>query len=83
MQMDTFEDDPEKVRKIKTAHQTIRGFSSVYKDLMKEMLEQRNLLPAAPAMAGVYTMVDNSRGVWKAPANVGLNSVIAPAVSIT
>ena len=81
--MDTFEDDPEQARKINTAHQTIRGFSGAYKDLLKEMLEQRNLLPAAPAMAGVYTMVDNSRGVWKAPANVGLNSVIAPSVSIT
>ena len=26
-------------------------------------------------MAGIYTMVDNTRGVWKAPANVGLNYV--------
>jgi phage tail sheath protein FI len=23
-------------------------------------------------MAGIYTMVDNTRGVWKAPANVSL-----------
>jgi hypothetical protein len=81
--MDAFEDDPDAARKINTAHQIIRGVSGVYKDLMKEIREQRNLLPAAPAMAGVYTMVDNSRGVWKAPANVGLNSVIAPSVSIT
>jgi phage tail sheath protein FI len=81
--MDAFEDDTDAARKINTAHQIIRGVSGVYKDLMKEIREQRNLLPAAPAMAGVYTMVDNSRGVWKAPANVGLNSVIAPSVSIT
>jgi phage tail sheath protein FI len=33
-------------------------------------------------MAGVYTMVDNSRGVWKAPANVSLNAVVSPAVNI-
>lgn len=26
-------------------------------------------------MAGIYTMVDNSRGVWKAPANVTLSYV--------
>lgn len=26
-------------------------------------------------MAGIYTMVDNTRGVWKAPANVALNYV--------
>jgi phage tail sheath protein FI len=28
-------------------------------------------------------MVDNSRGVWKAPANVSLNAVVSPAVNIT
>ena len=28
-------------------------------------------------------MVDNQRGVWKAPANVSLNGVIAPATSFT
>lgn len=81
--MDAYADDPDAARKINSAHQTMRMMSSAYKDLMKEIREQRNLLPAAPAMAGVYTMVDNSRGVWKAPANVGLNSVIAPSVSIT
>ncbi len=32
-------------------------------------------LPPSPAMAGVYAAVDGSRGVWKAPANVSLNSV--------
>ena len=42
-----------------------------------------NLLPPASAMAGVYTMVDNSRGVWKAPANVSLNEVVSPSVNIT
>ena len=34
-------------------------------------------------MAGVYTAVDNTRGVWKAPANVSLNSVLAPNVNIS
>jgi len=34
-------------------------------------------------MAGIYASVDNSRGVWKAPANVALNSVIKPTVVIT
>ena len=28
-------------------------------------------------------MVDNSRGVWKAPANVSLNGVVSPAVNIS
>jgi phage tail sheath protein FI len=47
------------------------------------MVEFLNRLPPAAAMAGVYTMVDNNRGVWKAPANVSLNSVVSPAVNIT
>ena len=34
-------------------------------------------------MAGVYTAVDGQRGVWKAPANVSLNSVTAPCVNIS
>ena len=51
--------------------------------LVKEMTSKFNLLPPAAAMAGIYTMVDNSRGVWKAPANVSLNSVLSPAVNIS
>jgi phage tail sheath protein FI len=32
-------------------------------------------LPPTPAMAGIYAKVDGSRGVWKAPANVSINSI--------
>lgn len=35
------------------------------------------LLRASVAMAGVYARVDRERGVWKAPANVGLAGVTA------
>ncbi len=41
-----------------------------------------NLLPPSGAMAGLYTLIDNSRGVWKAPANVSVSMVTAPAVQI-
>lgn len=33
-------------------------------------------------MAGVYATVDRSRGVWRAPANVQLNAVLAPKVHL-
>ena len=62
---------------------TLRTLSLSYVDIVTEMQNQLNLLPPAAAMAGVYTMVDNTRGVWKAPANVSLNAVVAPAVGIT
>lgn len=54
-----------------------------YKSLAKKVKDYLNLLPPSAAMAGVYTMVDNTRGVWKAPANVSVNYVNKPAVPIT
>ena len=40
-------------------------------------------LPPTPAIAGIYAKVDNSRGVWKAPANVSINSVYETTDFIT
>jgi phage tail sheath protein FI len=40
-------------------------------------------LPPSCGIAALYCMVDNSRGVWKAPANVSMNGVIAPAINIS
>jgi phage tail sheath protein FI len=64
-------------------HQLLAKFSPVYARLMSGIAKQLNRLPPAAAMAGLYTSVDNSRGVWKAPANVSLNAVIAPTVSVS
>lgn len=40
-------------------------------------------MPPAAAMAGIYAAVDNSRGVWKAPANVSVTAVIRPSIQIS
>jgi uncharacterized protein len=64
-------------------HKTLVAISPLYVQVIKSISAKLNLLPPAAAMAGVYTAVDNSRGVWKAPANVSLASVSSPAVSIT
>jgi phage tail sheath protein FI len=37
-------------------------------------------MPPSSSMAGIYAAVDNSRGVWKAPANVSVNAVIQPTI---
>jgi phage tail sheath protein FI len=42
-----------------------------------------NKLPPSGAVAGVYAAVDNERGVWKAPANVGLATVIKPTIEFS
>lgn len=41
------------------------------------------VLPPSGAIAGIYAKTDRERGVWKAPANVSLASVIAPTVKLT
>ncbi len=52
-------------------------------DLIKKDIDSVKLiLPPSGAIAGVYVRVDHSRGVWKAPANVSLNGVLAPQVVI-
>jgi uncharacterized protein len=51
--------------------------------LMHEARLQLDLMPPSAAMAGLYTMVDTTRGVWKAPANISLAAVNAPTINIT
>jgi len=57
--------------------------SPTLKKILTQVRGQLNILPPSSAMVGVYTMVDNSRGVWKAPANVSVSSTVAPTVNIT
>lgn len=54
-------------------------FNSVFEAKLKDAFSGIPLyLPPSPAVAGVYANVDRTRGVWKAPANVSLNSVVKP-----
>ncbi|MCH6200583.1 phage tail sheath subtilisin-like domain-containing protein [Aquiflexum sp. LQ15W] len=64
-------------------HLGLMATSPTYGSILEEIRRLMNLLPAAAALAGVYTMVDNNRGVWKSPANVSPNAVIKPAVEIS
>jgi len=76
-------DNAESYSKFKNANKSIIKISPIFNMLLKEIKLQINLMAPSAAMAGIYTMVDNSKGVWKAPANVSLNSVVSPAVNIT
>lgn len=64
-------------------HKVLQTLSPLYQTIMADVKFQQNILPPSAAIAGVYTMVDNSRGVWKAPANVSLNAVVSPTVNIS
>jgi phage tail sheath protein FI len=53
-------------------------------NLAKNAMEShRVVLAPSSAMAGVYAKVDSTSGVFKAPANVGLNYVVAPTLKIS
>jgi phage tail sheath protein FI len=47
------------------------------------LVSKLNAAPPSGILAGVWTANDASRGVWNAPANVSLASVIAPKVLLT
>lgn len=55
----------------------------VYRNIIITIQNQDYEMPPSGAIAGVYAQVDMNRGVWKAPANISLNSVISPTVSIS
>ncbi len=51
-------------------NQALINASKTYNQIITIILKRINILPPSGAMAGVYTLVDNTQGVWKAPANV-------------
>ncbi len=64
-------------------HNALMQNLPAYNLLEKKVKDYLNLLPPSGAMAGLYTMVDHTRGVWKAPANVSINYVSKPSTVIT
>lgn len=67
----------------KNFHQSLKAASPTYVNILEEIRSVMNVLPPSAAMAGIYSMVDNSRGVWKSPANVSVSMVNAPVVNIS
>ena len=57
--------------------------SDDYNQIHDHVLTKINTLPPSGAMAGVYATVDNSLGVWLAPANVSLTAVTDVTLQIT
>ena len=41
------------------------------------------LMPASSAVVGKYAEVDDTRGVWKAPANVGIDYAVRPEIVVS
>ncbi len=65
------------------AQNTLYSSHTIIGNIVSAIQKNFSLTPPSGAVAGVYALVDNNRGVWKAPANVSISSVIGPSVLIT
>ncbi|PZU21581.1 MAG: hypothetical protein DI622_06855 [Chryseobacterium sp.] len=66
---------------------TLAGLKSIssdfYNQAKKAIESKKVVLGPSSTMAGVYAKVDSTSGVWKSPANLGLNFVEAPTEKIS
>ncbi len=69
----------EEVQKL---NQNLTAALPVLKEIENDILAMNSTLPTSPAMAGVYTFVDQTRGVWNAPANISLSAVSRPTFKL-
>lgn len=63
-------------------NQSLMNASKQYKTIMGIIQSRINTLPPSGAMAGVFTQVDNTKGVWNAPANVSPVGVVGLTLNI-
>ena len=79
-----FSDDTQVTVVSKGTLDSIKTTENAYYNKVKAALNTVKIeLPPSGAVAGLYASVDASRGVWKAPANVQLTSIIGPSVVVT
>ncbi|MDP2887481.1 MAG: phage tail sheath C-terminal domain-containing protein, partial [Bacteroidota bacterium] len=64
------------------AEQAVFASHSFFHGVKDKVVEHMRTMPPSGSVAGVYSAVDRTRGVWKAPANVSVNSIIGPVVKI-
>jgi len=57
--------------------------SAVYERAKTAIRDFPCKMPPSGAIAGIYAAVDRNRGVWKAPANVGVSNVIKPTIEFS
>jgi phage tail sheath protein FI len=55
----------------------------LYKNIIQGLNDSATEMPPSGAVVGVYAATDRDRGVWKAPANVSLASVVGPNTVFT
>ena len=68
--------------RITTLNQNLVNGIPNYKQMTNVLAYVMSMLPPSGAMAGIFTANDATRGVWNAPANVVLNSVVQPSIKL-
>ncbi len=88
--MRKYEEVTSEIKRLKNANgssavvdQNLKAISPAYKQILSMVREKMNLQATSGIMAGIFSLVDNTVGVHKAPANVSLNAVLSPTVNIT
>ena len=67
--------DATDLQKVKALNQNLVNAIPLLGNIEQVIVQKNSILPPSAAMAGVYTYNDSTRGVWNAPANVGLVAV--------
>ena len=80
---DTRKKEKENLNRLRDNRNILAPLSKDYSKLMEKVLQAINVMPPSAAIAGVYTRIDNTLGVFKAPANTGIASVLSPTVTIS
>lgn len=87
LKIGTYTPDPgvpdQQLKDVKLSDPKIGAGSILYSKIKTELGKQYVVLPPSSAMAGIYTKVDNTKGVWKAPANESVTSVARPQIEIS
>ena len=73
------QDEPDKIAE---HHQNLLRVSATYRQIINKLVSLVNVLAPSGALAGIYAANDQSKGVWHAPANVGLNAVDDVTISL-
>lgn len=64
-------------------HNALLGVSQAYRLVIQLLLDSANMLPPSGAIAGVYALNDNQKGVWRAPANINIAGAASLPIRLT
>ena len=73
---------PEGMAAITTLNQNLVNALALLQQMENAATAKMSMQPASGAMAGIFTFNDATRGVWNAPANMVLDSVVQPSLKL-